>query len=140
MRDRPTLPHRYPFRLVETVLEDRDAEFTRGRVRASVTANGRASMGAEWSSPVLLAEAVAQAALLLQGGGSESASRGYLAGIDAFETARAPRAGEVLTIDVRLAARFGRIVRFEGEVSSGGEVLAHGGVLVREGDEPSAAS
>src|SRR5262249_40147570 len=62
------LPHSYPFRFVETVLEPRDEAFTRGKVLVSVSANGRAASGAQWHSPFLLAEAIAQSALLLEGG------------------------------------------------------------------------
>jgi len=135
------LPHDYPFRFVDVVLEERDADFSRGRVRAAITANGRAAMGAKWGSPILLVEAIAQAALLLRGGDAGVGRKGFLAGIDGFEALRSPRAGEMLTVDVRLAARFGRVLRFEGEVSSAGEMIARGGVLVREGEAgtPSAA-
>jgi len=37
---------------------------------------------------------------------------------------------------VKLAARFGAMVKFEGVVRSGGETLARGAVLVRKGDGP----
>ena len=60
------LPHGYPFRFVDAVVEERNADFSRGRVRVGVTVNGRAAMGEQWGSPLLLAEAIAQAALLLQ--------------------------------------------------------------------------
>ena len=91
-------------------------------------------MGEGWASPLLLAEAVAQTALLLEGGDPEIGRRGFLAGIEAFETARPPRAGESLSIFVRLSARFGAIVKFEGEVRSGDEIIARGAILVRKGE------
>jgi 3-hydroxymyristoyl/3-hydroxydecanoyl-(acyl carrier protein) dehydratase len=125
-------PHAYPFRFADLILEERNADFSRGRVRVSVTANGRAAMGERWGSPLLLAEAIAQAALLLEGGDPETGRQGFLAGIDGFVARRPPLAGETLCVDVRLAARFGAIVRFEGEVTSGGESIAHGGILVRK--------
>jgi 3-hydroxymyristoyl/3-hydroxydecanoyl-(acyl carrier protein) dehydratase len=125
------LPHGYPFRFVDTVLEERNADFSRGRVRVSVTSNSRAAMGERWGSTLLLAEAIAQAALLLEGGDPQAGRGGFLAGLDGFEAKRAPRAGETLCVDVRLAARFGPIVRFEGEVTSAGEEIARGGILVR---------
>jgi 3-hydroxymyristoyl/3-hydroxydecanoyl-(acyl carrier protein) dehydratase len=128
------LPHAYPFRLVDTVLEERNADFSRGRVRVSVTANARTAMGERWASPILLAEAIAQAALLLEGGDPEAGRRGFLAGLEGFVAKRAPRAGETLCVDVRLSARFGAIVRFDGEVTSAGEEIARGGVLVRKGE------
>ena len=67
-------PHAYPFRFVDGVAEPRNADFSRGRARIRVSANARASMGAAWGSPLLLAEAIAQAALLLQGQDAERAS------------------------------------------------------------------
>jgi hypothetical protein len=91
-------------------------------------------MGEVWQSPLLLVEAMAQSALLLEGGDPEIGRRGFLAGIDGFEATRAPRAGETLTVEVRLAAKFGAIVRFEGEVTADGERIARGGILVRKGD------
>lgn len=129
----PELPHAYPFRFVDAVLHPAGPEFDRGSVSARVTANARAAMGASWSSAALLAEVVAQAALLLEGGDVEIGRRGFLAGIESFEVGRTPEAGETLTVDVRLAARFGAIVKFEGEVRSGSETVARGAILVRRG-------
>lgn len=131
------LPHVYPFRFVDTVLRERNADFSQGTLRVRISANGRAAMGEGWASPVLLAEAIAQAALLLEGGDPEIGRRGYLAAIEGFEAKRAPRAGETLEIDVRLAARFGAIVKFEGEVRSSEGWIARGGILVRKGERTS---
>lgn len=90
-------------------------------------------MGERWGSPALLAEALAQAALLLQGGDAEAGRKGFLAGIDGFEVYRLPEAGESLEVAVRLAARFGAVIKFEGEVRSGAQIVARGSILVREG-------
>lgn len=130
------LPHVYPFRFVDTVLRARNADFSEGTVGVRISANGRACMGEAWASPLLLAEAIAQAALLLEGGDPEIGRRGYLAGIEGFEAKRAPRAGETLEIDVRLAARFGAVAKFEGEVRSPEGMIARGGILVRKGETP----
>ncbi len=135
MRDSPELPHAYPFRFVETVLEPRNADFSRGSVRVVVSANGRAAAGEAWQSPLLLAEAIAQSALLLEGGDPEIGRSGFLAGIDGFQADRAPRAGETLEVRVRLSARFGAIVKFDGEVFCGSESVARGSVLVRKGGQ-----
>jgi 3-hydroxymyristoyl/3-hydroxydecanoyl-(acyl carrier protein) dehydratase len=137
VRVSPELPHAYPFRFVETVLEPRNEDFSRGTVRVAVSANGRAAAGEAWQSPLLLAEAIAQAALLLEGGDPEIGRTGFLAGIDGFQAKRAPRAGETLEVRVRLSARFGAIVKFDGEVFCGSETLARGSVLVRKGASPS---
>jgi 3-hydroxymyristoyl/3-hydroxydecanoyl-(acyl carrier protein) dehydratase len=137
VRVSPELPHAYPFRFVETVIEPRNPDFFRGTVRVAVSANGRASAGEAWQSPLLLAEAIAQAALLLEGGDPEVGRTGFLAGIDGFQAQRAPRAGETLEVRVRLSARFGAIVKFDGEVFCGSETLARGSVLVKKGAPPS---
>ncbi len=136
MRVLPELPHAYPFRFVETVVEPRNEEFSRGAVRVAVSANSRAAAGEAWQSALLLAEAIAQSALLLEGGDPEIGRTGYLAGIEDFQVSRAPRAGETLEVHVRLTARFGAIVRFDGEVFCGTESLARGSVLVRQGGGP----
>jgi 3-hydroxyacyl-[acyl-carrier-protein] dehydratase len=139
MTPTPTeFPHAYPFRFVDAVWERRDAEPFGGRVRARVTANARAAAGEEWQSRLLLAEAIAQAALMLEGGDAEVGRRGFLAGLQEMRFERAPRAGDTLDVDVRLSDRFGAIVRFEGRVSCGGELLAEGRVLVRKGEHGAA--
>jgi hypothetical protein len=130
------VPHAYPFRFVETVVEPRNEEFSRGAVRIAISANARAAAGEAWQSRLLLAEAIAQSALLLEGGDPQIGRTGYLAGIEGFQVTRAPRAGEMLEVQVRLAARFGAIVRFDGEVFCGTESLARGSVLVRRGGGP----
>jgi 3-hydroxymyristoyl/3-hydroxydecanoyl-(acyl carrier protein) dehydratase len=129
----PALPHSYPFRFVDTIVSAAGPDFDRGEVSARVTAGARAAMGVAWASPALLAEAIAQAALLLTGGDPEAGRRGFLAGIEDFEILRLPQAGESLTVRVRLAARFGAVVKFEGEVRAGTERIAGGAILVREG-------
>lgn len=134
MTAEPGLPHGYPFRFAEIVIEERNADFSRGSVSIAITANGRASMGEEWRSPLLLAEAIAQSALLLEGGDADVGRRGFLAGIESFQAVRPPRAGEILRVNVRLTGRFGAIAKFEGEVTAGGETIARGGILVRKGE------
>ena len=132
------VPHTYPFRFVDVVAEPRNEDFSRGTVRIAVTSNARAAAGEGWPSPFLLAEAIAQSALLLEGGDPEIGRTGFLAGIEEFEASRNPRAGETLEVRVRLEARFGSIVKFRGEVWSGDETLARGSILVRRGQAPAA--
>ncbi len=130
----PTLPHGYPFRFVDAIVRDRNADFSEGTVSLRVSANGRAAMGECWGSTLLLAEAIAQSALLLEGGDAELGTKGFLAGLDSLELLRRPRAGETLSVEVRLAGRFGAMAKFEGHVKSGEETLARGSILVRKGD------
>lgn len=128
------LPHTYPFRFVEAVTRRSEGETFGGTVSARLSANARGAMGAEWGSPLFLTEALAQGALLLQGGDVDAGRKGYLAGIDGFEILRRPQAGESLDVSVRLSARFGAVVKFDGEVKSGAETVARGSILVREGE------
>lgn len=133
MTGAPELPHVYPFRFVDKVVRAAGPDFDQGRVSARITAGARAAMGAGWSSAALLAEMIAQAALLLQGGDPHIGRRGFLAGIEEFEIHRLPEAGETLTVDIRLSARFGAVVKFEGQIRSGSERVAGGAILVRQG-------
>ena len=128
-----SLPHAYPFRFVDRVLRPAGADFSEGSVSVRVSANGRAAMGSEWMSPLLFVEAIAQSALLLEGGDAAAGRLGFLASIDNFTFTRVPQAGESLEVQVRLAGRFGAAVKFEGEVRSGGESIARAGVVVRQG-------
>ena len=133
---RPALPHAYPFRFVDTVAQATNADFSEGRVRVRVSANARGAMGEGWQSPLLLAEVIAQAALLLEAEDPEAGKHGYLAGINELEIFRSPRAGETLDVEIRLAGRFGPVFRFDGRVVSDGEALARGSVLERKSQEP----
>ena len=99
-----------------------------------ITGNTPASRGREWASPVLLAEAIAQAALLLEQGDPEAGRRGFLAGIESFRAQRSPSPGESLSITVKFCARFGRIVKFEGEIHAEDGIIARGAILVKRGD------
>jgi hypothetical protein len=130
------LPHGYPFRFVECVVAAKDPNFSAGRVRLGITAGGRATAGEAWGSPFLLAEAIAQSALLLQGGDPEIGKRGFLAAIDGFTAVRSPRVGEILSVEVRLTGRFGAMVKFEGIVRDDSDVIARGQILVRHGAIP----
>ena len=94
-------------------------------------------MGERWGSPLLLAEAIAQAALLLEGGDPESGRRGFLAGIEGFEARRPPRAGrDALRGRPPLGAlRSDRAVRRRGDVRAGRRSRAAVS-LVRRGEPP----
>ena len=128
------LPHRYPFRFVDTVLEARDETFSRGRVSMTISAGQRACSGERWAMPFLLAEAIAQSALLLEGGDPEIGRTGFLAGIDAFAVERVPEPGERISVDVSLVARYGPVVKFSGEIRGEPGPVARGQILVRRGE------
>jgi hypothetical protein len=129
---RDELPHVYPFRFVERTLEKRGP--AEGRVRALVTVNGRRTEAGEALPPLTLVEVVAQAALLLEGGDPGIGRSGFLAGVSDFTFETAPRSGDLLEVDVRIAGVLGPIVRFEGTVTDGdGRRVCSGAVTVKKG-------
>lgn len=129
---RDELPHAYPFRFVERTVEKRGP--AEGRVRALVTANGRRTQAGEALPPLTLVEVVAQAALLLEGGDPGIGRSGFLAGVSDFTFEGAPRSGDLLEVDVRVAGVFGPVVRFEGTVTDGeGRRVCTGAVTVKKG-------
>lgn len=129
----PALPHTYPFRFVDAVTRGSEGASFGGGASTRLSSNAWGARGAEWGSPLFLTEALAQAALLSAGGDVDAGRKGFLAGIDGFEILRRPQAGETLDVVVRLTARFGAVVKFDGEVRSGAETVARGSILVREG-------
>jgi 3-hydroxymyristoyl/3-hydroxydecanoyl-(acyl carrier protein) dehydratase len=128
------LPHRYPFRFVDTVVEERDETFSRGRVSMTISAGQRACSGESWRMPFLLAEAIAQSALLLEGGDPEIGRTGFLAGIDRFAMDRLPEPGERISVDIALVARYGAVVKFTGSIAGEPGPVARGDILVRRGE------
>ena len=127
------LPHVYPFRFVESVVRERSERHTGGEVSAAVTLGQWACSGDQWRSPFLFAEMIAQSALLLEGGDAEIGRSGFLAGLDNFEFQRSPSPGETLSVRVDLLGTFGPFAKFGGVVSSAGQEIARGQVLVKRG-------
>lgn len=126
------LPHVYPFRFVDR--EVRRTGPASGSVRALVTANARRVDSGGALAPLTLAEMVAQAALLLQGGDPELGKSGFLAGFSDLQIHRFPEAGDVLTVEVTLAGRLGPVVKFDGSITDdSGRSVASGGITVRQG-------
>ena len=126
------LPHAFPFRFADGVV--RRTGPAEGRVRACVTANASAVRATGFPTAVL-AELVAQSALLLQGGDAALGRKGFLAGLSDFSIERLPAAGDVLTIDVAIAGRLGDTVKFEGVIrDAGGCAVARGCVTVKQGN------
>lgn len=125
------LPHAFPFRFADGVIERTGP--AEGRVRATLTANA-AAVRATGFPAAALAELVAQSALLLQGGDAALSRKGFLAGISDFSVERLPMPGDVLTVDVAIAGRFGDTVKLEGVVTDGdGGAIARGAVTVKQG-------
>jgi len=102
------LPHRYPFLLLDRVLE----------LEPGVRAVAQTTVSASRAFPqVLLVESVAQLAGIATI--RQDGEGGFLAAIDRAEFSRAPLVGDVLNVTVRVVKAFGRLFMVEGEVSCG---------------------
>ena len=110
-----SLPHRFPFRLV-----DRSGD----AVRVAITADAYWLRGAESFGLPFLIEAAAQAAALLAAPAGEALDDLRLAGVSACELKRPICAGEILDLELALEARRGAIARVGATVSSAGEEVA----------------
>ena len=106
------LPHRYPFLLLDRVVELEPG--VRGVALTTISASREFPQ-------VLLVETVAQLAgiVTIRQDGEE----GFLAAIDQAEFSRIPLVGDVLTISARVLKAFGRLFLVEGEVSCGKKKL-----------------
>jgi 3-hydroxyacyl-[acyl-carrier-protein] dehydratase len=102
------LPHRYPFLLLDRVVE----------LEPGVRAVAMTTISASRSFPqVLLVESVAQLAGIVTI--QQDTEGGFLAAIDQAEFNKVPLIGDVLTVTVRVLKAFGRLFMVEGEVSCG---------------------
>lgn len=106
------LPHRYPFLLLDRVVE----------LEPGVRAVARTTVSASRAFPqVLLVESVAQlagiATIRQEGEG------GFLAAIDQAEFGRLPQIGDVLTVTASVVKAFGRLFMVKGDVSCGETTL-----------------
>jgi 3-hydroxyacyl-[acyl-carrier-protein] dehydratase len=106
------LPHRYPFLLLDRVIE----------LEPGVRAVALTTVSASSSFPqVLLIESVAQLAGIATI--QQGAEGGFLAAIDQAEFSGMPLAGDVLAVTARVIKAFGRLFLVEGEVACGKSTL-----------------
>ncbi len=114
------IPHQAPWLLVDRVIE-------RGpdHVRAVKRLTTNDPLGIEGLAESLLIEALAQTAACLQAG-ELGAHRGYLVAAAKFEFHGRAQVGDTLTLTAIRSARLGALVRFEGEATVEGRVLARG--------------
>ncbi len=128
------LPHRYPFLLV-----DRVVELEPGR---QIVALKRISAGEELAgrgaSPhsfpfSLIVEAMAQAASIVAASASEGEAppSGIYAAIKEMQILREPRVGEELSLNMKLLRQFGPLFEFRGEAKIGGELVGEGELIFR---------
>ena len=106
------LPHRYPFLLLDRVIE----------LEPGVRAVALTTVSTSRAFPqVLLVELVAQLSGIVTI--RQDGEGGFLAAIDRAEFSRVPLIGDVLTVTARVLKTFGRLFLVEGEVSCGENTL-----------------
>jgi len=137
---RQRLPHRYPFLLVDRIVE-RTAERVVGV--KNVTANepffqGHFPPPLEAVMPgVLILEAMAQtAAFLALDDGNESPSIGYLVGIDKAKFRRKVIPGDQLRMEARIARQKRELLQATVEATVNGELAASAIISVVLPSEP----
>jgi UDP-3-O-[3-hydroxymyristoyl] N-acetylglucosamine deacetylase/3-hydroxyacyl-[acyl-carrier-protein] dehydratase len=127
------LPHRYPFLLVDKVVECDEKE-TIVAIK-NVTVNEPFFQGHFPNNPVmpgvLQIEAMAQVGGLLM---IESAAAGekvstYLMSVDAVKFRRLVRPGDQLRIEVKLARRRGPSAKFAGRITVDGQVTSEAEIM-----------
>jgi 3-hydroxyacyl-[acyl-carrier-protein] dehydratase len=106
------LPHRYPFLLLDRLLE----------LEPGIRAAALTTVSAARAFPqVLLVESVAQLAGIATI--QQDGEGGFLAAIGQAEFSRIPQIGDVLIVTARVLKSFGRLFMVEGEVSCGENLL-----------------
>jgi 3-hydroxyacyl-[acyl-carrier-protein] dehydratase len=129
------LPHRYPFLMVDRVLELEHGK----RIKAlkNVTANEPYFLGHFPRRPVMpgvmMLEALAQAAALLSfdavGKNADDNSIYYFAGIDSARFKRPVEPGDQMILDVRLDRMKSSIFKFSARASVDGETAVEAGLM-----------
>jgi 3-hydroxyacyl-[acyl-carrier-protein] dehydratase len=129
---RRSLPHRYPFLLVDRILEI-SPDSTRAVAIKNVTANEPFFQGHFPDNAimpgVLIVEALAQAGgATLLGSQSREGKLAMLAGIDNFRFRRPVVPGDTLRLEVELLKMRGPIGKIHGRASVDGHLVAEGDI------------
>lgn len=127
------LPHRYPFLLVDRIVELEPGK--RGVGIKNLTGNEWCLNGGHAYSPVLLLESLAQVGGIVLGSKAREENPGsrffgLFAGVSDFQFHRSPVVGESVTLRVELSQSLASIFRFQCEVQAGGEKIAGGQILL----------
>ncbi|MBI2941164.1 MAG: 3-hydroxyacyl-ACP dehydratase FabZ [Chloroflexi bacterium] len=124
------LPHRYPFLLVDRVIEVAE-DGKSGVALKNVTINESFFQGHFPSRPimpgVLIVEALAQAgAAILLRGTQRDGKLAVLAGIDGFRFRRPVVPGDTLRLEVQLTRMRGPVGKIAGRATVDGQLVAEG--------------
>ena len=127
------LPHRYPFLLVDRIVEMEPGK--RGAGIKNLTGNEWCLNGGSAYPPVLLLESLAQVGGIVLGSKAReedpnSRFFGLFAGVSEFQFQRSPVVGEQMTLKVELTQSLASIYRFNSEVYVGEEKIAGGQILL----------
>jgi 3-hydroxyacyl-[acyl-carrier-protein] dehydratase len=122
------LPHRYPFLLLDRVVEIHPG-ISASAVK-NLTRDDPLLDGDGFLAPVLLAEAMAQCAGLAVLG-KEPGAGGVLARIDRFRSRGSIVAGDQLQVHVRVLRIFGATVKARGIVRVNGRIRAAGDLVLQ---------
>ena len=123
------LPHRYPFLLVDRVIELEPGKEILALKRVSAGEEFAGQIGPPGLFPLsLIAEAMAQAASIVATSASQEKvpPSGFYAAIKGMRIVREPEVGEELWLRMKLLRQFGRFFEFQGEARIGGEVVGEG--------------
>ncbi|MBI2953455.1 MAG: 3-hydroxyacyl-ACP dehydratase FabZ [Chloroflexi bacterium] len=129
---RETIPHRYPFLLVDKIVEAaEDGTYAVGI--KNVTANEPFFQGhfPDYAvmPGVLLVEALAQTAAAAFFRGAHRGKLGMLAGIDGFRFRRPVVPGDTLRLEVKMIKMRGPVGRLSAKATVEGQVAAEGEIL-----------
>lgn len=127
------LPHRYPFILVDRILEIEPGKRAVGV--KNITGGEWYLQGHPYYPPSLLLESLAQVAGAILGSKAREETAGVpfiglFAGISDFEFLRQPGIGEQMILRVELGQSQASLFRFTGEVFIGSEKVAGGQILL----------
>jgi 3-hydroxyacyl-[acyl-carrier-protein] dehydratase len=127
------LPHRYPFLLVDRIVELEPGKRAVGI--KNLTGNEWFFNGQPAYPPVLLLESLAQVGGIVLGSKAKEENpnvrfNGLFAGVSDFEYRRPPVMGEQVTLKVELSQSLASIYRFSAEVGVAGEKIAGGQILL----------
>jgi len=129
------LPHRYPFLLVDRIIELEPGKeiIALKRVSGGEESVGQAASPAGCFPFSLIAEAMAQAASMVatSASGGEEPRTGAYASIKQMRILREPQAGEELWLKMKLLRQYGRLFEFYGEARIGEELIGTGQLVFR---------
>ncbi|MHB1415759.1 MAG: 3-hydroxyacyl-ACP dehydratase FabZ [Chloroflexota bacterium] len=134
------LPHRFPFLLVDRVLEISEDE-TRIVAVKNVSANEPFFQGHFPGYPtmpgVLMAEALAQTGgLLLARRQGNQGKIGFLAGLDGFRFRKPVQPGDVLRLEATITRLRASVAVFAAKATVDGQVAAEGEIMVAMAPAP----